>query len=109
MCSPIVLQVSLQQFAGVVQGVAAGIGIYNFLRAFFHSKLTMSKHSSTYLSVGFTVNPMRSPIVYTSVLESQLSYSCHCDGAHESDVPVHGSDTFSPRYHRHVDVVLEYL
>ena len=33
-------------------------------------------------------------IVYTSVLESQVSYSCHQDGAHQSDVPVLGSDTF---------------
>ena len=48
-------------------------------------------------------------IVYTSVLESQVSYSCHHDGAHNSDVLVHGSDTFSPRYHRCVDVVLAYL
>ena len=48
-------------------------------------------------------------IVYTSVLESQVSYCCHQDGAHNSDVPVHGSDTFAPRYHRCVDVVLAYL
>ena len=48
-------------------------------------------------------------IVYTSVLESWVSYSCHQDFAHHSDVLVLGSDTLSPRYHRCADVVLEYL
>ena len=48
-------------------------------------------------------------IVYTSVFESQVSYSCHRDGAHESDVPVLGSDAMPPRYHRHVEVVLAFL
>ena len=48
-------------------------------------------------------------IVYTSVVEAQVSYSCHCDGAHESDVPILGSDTMLPRHHHHVDVVLAFL
>ena len=48
-------------------------------------------------------------IVYTSALESQATCSCHHDSAHESDVLVLGSDKLSPRYHRHVDVVLAYL
>ena len=48
-------------------------------------------------------------IVYTSVLESQVSYKCHRDGAHESDVPVLESDTMPPRHHRHEDVVLAFL
>ena len=30
------------------------------------------------------------------------------DGAHNSDIPVLGSDTFSLRYHRCVDVVLAF-
>ena len=47
-------------------------------------------------------------IVYTSVLESQVNYSCHCDGAHDSDVPVLGSDTMPPRHHHRVDVVLAF-
>ena len=48
-------------------------------------------------------------VVHTSVLKSQVSYSCYQDGDHNSDVLVRGSDTFSPRYHRCVDVVLTYL
>ena len=48
-------------------------------------------------------------IVYTSVLESHVSCTCHKDGAHQSDVLVLGSDTLSPRYHRGVDIVLKYL
>ena len=47
--------------------------------------------------------------MYTSVIESQVSYSCHQDGAHNSDVPVHGSDKLSPRYRRYIDDVLAYL
>ena len=35
LCFPILWQVSPRQIAGVVQGIAAGIGISNFLRAFF--------------------------------------------------------------------------
>ena len=48
-------------------------------------------------------------IVYTSVLESQVSYSCYCDGAHESDVPVLGCEKMPPRHHHHVDVRLAFL
>ena len=33
---PILRKVSPRQCAGVLQGIAAGIGISNFLRAFFH-------------------------------------------------------------------------
>ena len=47
-------------------------------------------------------------IMYTSVLESKVSYSCHHDGAHNSDVLVLGSDTVSPRHDHHVEVVLAF-
>ena len=42
----------------------------------------------------------------TSVLESQVSHSCHCDGAHESDALVLGSHTMPPRHNHDADVVL---
>ena len=35
LCFPILLQVSMRQCTGVLQGIAAGIGTSNFLRAFF--------------------------------------------------------------------------
>ena len=48
-------------------------------------------------------------ILYDSVLESQVSYSCHHDGAQDSDVLVLGCDIVSPRHRRHVDDVLAFL
>ena len=36
---PIPQKVSLPLFIGILQGIAAGIGISNFLRAFFHDVL----------------------------------------------------------------------
>ena len=43
---PILWQISPRQFTGVLQGIAAGIGISNFLRAFFMTCLNSSSFGS---------------------------------------------------------------
>ena len=46
LCPPILLRVSPLQFAGVLQGIAAGIGISNFPRAAFIVSLNSSSFGS---------------------------------------------------------------
>ena len=46
LCFPILRQVSPRQFTGVLQSIAAGIGISNFLRAFFMVCLNSSSFGS---------------------------------------------------------------
>ena len=46
LCFPILRQVSPRQFVGVLQGIAAGIGISSFLRAFFMVRLSFSPSGS---------------------------------------------------------------
>ena len=46
LCFPILRQVSPRQFSGALQGIAAGIGISNFLLAFFMVCLNSSSFGS---------------------------------------------------------------
>ena len=46
LCFPILRQVSPRRFTGVLQGIAAGIGISNFLRAFLMMCLNSSSSGS---------------------------------------------------------------
>ena len=46
LCFPVLRQVSPRQFFGVLQGIAADIGISNLLRAFFMISLNSSSSSS---------------------------------------------------------------
>ena len=74
------------------------------------SLVALRKFTQNYTCSHVSIVRLVQSIIFVSRnFESQVSYSCHQDGAHHSDVPVLGSDTLSPRYHRCVDVVLEYL